>query len=68
MLCFHKWKVKSVTITKSIYEIKKEQGFHPSVTRNYEFYKNKIAVLKCSKCGMIKEKTFNVQSNIEVEE
>lgn len=59
MFCFHKYELHSKAITKSIYESMKEHGFNPSQALPIDFKKQQIVVLKCKKCGNLKEKLFN---------
>lgn len=65
MFCFHKWKIISVNITKSNYEKMKEQGFHSSTITAFDVEKYKLVVLKCEKCGMIKQKKMNEDAIIK---
>lgn len=56
MFCFHKWKVHSVFIAPSYVDKLKQAGFN-SVDSISPFMldREKIVVLRCSKCRMIKQ-------------
>lgn len=59
MFCFHKWKLHSNSVSLSDYEKMKNQGFITGEANVAMFTRNRIVVLRCSKCGMIKEKIMD---------